>query len=97
MLKRLCQDQPRQWHRLYSSICLQRSSTEKVDRIQSIPVTLQTFSKGTWNDPKELRTEEVNIPEDKVSYQYITELHERLEDSLKLAQKELQKSPKRYK
>ena len=31
------------------------------------------------------------------SYEYVTELHERLEDSLKLAQEELQKSQKRYK
>ena len=29
--------------------------------------------------------------------QYVTELRERLEDSLKLAQEELQKSQKRYK
>ena len=39
----------------------------------------------------------MNIPEVKTSYEYITELRERLEDSLKLAQEELQKSQKRYK
>ena len=33
----------------------------------------------------------------KTSYEYITELHERLEDSLKLAKEELQKSQKHYK
>ena len=36
-------------------------------------------------------------PEVKSSYEYVSELHECLEDSLKLAQEELQKSQKRYK
>ena len=39
----------------------------------------------------------MNIPEEKTSYEYVTELCERLEDSLKLGQEELQKSQKRYK
>ena len=46
---------------------------------------------------KELWTKKVNIPEVKSSYEYVTELRERLEDSLKLAQEELEKSKKRYK
>ena len=46
---------------------------------------------------KELWTKEVNIPEVKSSYEYVTELRERLKDSLKLAQEELEKSQKRYK
>ena len=39
----------------------------------------------------------MNIPEVKSSHEYVTELQERLEDSLKLAQEELDKSQKRYK
>ena len=39
----------------------------------------------------------MNIPEVKTSYKYATELCECLENSLKLAQEELQKSQKRYK
>ena len=46
---------------------------------------------------KELWTKEVNIPEVKSSYEYVTELREHLEDWLKLAQEELEKSQKRYK
>ena len=37
---------------------------------------------------KELWTKEVNIPEVKTSYEYVTELRERLKDSLKLAKEE---------
>ena len=39
----------------------------------------------------------MNIPEVKSSYKYVTELRDSLEDSLKLAQEELEKSQKRYK
>ena len=39
----------------------------------------------------------MNIPEVKSSYEYVTELREHLEDSLKLAQEELEKSQKKYK
>ena len=46
---------------------------------------------------KELWTKEVNISEVKSSYEYVTELRKCLEDSLKLAQEELEKSQKQYK
>ena len=56
----------------------------------------RTFSQRTWNDPKELWIKEVNIHEVKSSYEYVTELGERLEDSQKLAKEELEKSQKCY-
>ena len=37
----------------------------------------------------ELWTKEVNVPKVKTSNEYVTELHGRLEDSLKLAQEEI--------
>ena len=46
---------------------------------------------------KALNTKEMNIPEVKTSYEYVTELCERLEDSLKLAQEELPEFQKCYK
>ena len=39
----------------------------------------------------------MNIPDVKSSYKYVAELRERLDDSLKLAQEELQKSQKHCK
>ena len=39
----------------------------------------------------------MNIPYVKSSYEYVAELRKRLDDSLKLAQAELQKSQKHYK
>ena len=97
MLKRLCQDQPKQWHRLINPVLF---------AYRKVPQALTEFSpfqledvlvRGLRTILKELWTKEVKIPEVKTSYEYITELSERLEDSLKLAQEELQKSQKRYK
>ena len=46
---------------------------------------------------KQLWTKEVDEPEVKNSYQYVFELREKLEDTLKLAHSELQKSPAKRK
>ena len=98
MLKRLCQDQPKQWHRLINPVLF---------AYKEVPQELTGFSpfqllygcsvRGLGTILKDLWTKEVNIPEVKSSYDYVTELRQRLEDSLKLAQEELEKSQKRYK
>ena len=85
MLKRLCQDQSKQWHRL---------SREGFSPFQLL---YRHSVRGPGTILKELWTKEVNMPEVKSSYEYVTELREHLEDSLKLAQQELQKSQKRQK
>ena len=46
---------------------------------------------------KELWTKEVEAPEVKNSYQYVFELREKLEDTLKIAHEELQKSQQKGK
>ena len=53
--------------------------------------------RGSGTILKELWTKKVKIPEVKTTYEYVTDLREHLKDSLKLAQKELHKSQKRYK
>ena len=61
---------------------------------------LWTFGYRTWNNPKRVMDQrsELSRGEDQLRVRtYVTELRERLEDSLKLAQEELQKSQKRYK
>ena len=83
MLERLCQDQLKQWHRLMNRVLFRLLYGHSV--------------RGPGTILKELWTKEVNIPEVKSSYEYVIELRELLEDSLKLAQEELEKSQKRYK
>ena len=53
--------------------------------------------RGNGTILKELWTKEVNMPEVKSSYEYITELRKCIEESVKPTQEELQKSQKCYK
>ena len=46
---------------------------------------------------KELWTKELEVPEVKNSYQYVFELREKLEDTLKIAHEELQKAQQKGK
>ena len=98
MLKRLCQDQPKQWHRLINLVLFAyREVPQESTGFSPFQLLYGRSVRGPGTILKELWTKEVNIPEVKSSYEYVTELRERLEDSLKLAQEELEKSQKRYK
>ena len=98
MLKRLCQDQPKQWHRLINPVLFAyREVPQESTGFSPFQLLYGCSVRGPGMILKELWTKEVNIPEVKSSYEYVTELRERLEDSLKLAQEELEKSQKRYK
>ena len=98
MLKRLCPDQPNQWHRLINLVLfVYREGPRESTGLNPFQFLYGRPVRGPGTILKELWTKEVNICEVKTSYEYITELHERLGDSLKLAQEELQKSQKRYK
>ena len=98
MLKRLCQDQPKQWHRLINPVLFPyREVPQESTGFSPFQLLYGRSVRGPGTILKELWTKEVNIPEVKSSYEYVTELRERLEDSLKLAQEELEKSQKRYK
>ena len=98
MLKRLCQDQPKQWHRLINPVLFAYIEVpQESTGFSPFQLLYGRSVRGPGTILKELWTKEVNIPEVKSSYEYVTELRERLEDSLKLAQEELEKSQKRYK
>ena len=98
MIKRLCQDQPKQWHRLINPVLFAyREVPQESAGFSPFQLLYGRSVRGPGTILKELWTKEVNIPEVKSSYEYVTELRERLEDSLKLAQEELEKSQKRYK
>ena len=98
MLKRLCQDQPNQWHRLINPVLFAyREVPQEWTGFSPFQLLYGRSVRGPGTILKELWTKEVNIPEVKSSYEYVTELRERLEDLLKLAQEELEKSQKRYK
>ena len=98
MLKRLCQDQPKQRHRLINPVLFAyREVPQESTGFSPFQLLYGRSVRGPGMILKELWTNQANIPEVKSSYEYVTELRERLEDSLKLAQEELEKSQKRYK
>ena len=98
MIKRLCQNQPKQWHRLINPVLFAyREVPQESTGFSPFQMLYGRSVRGPGTILKELWTKEVNIPEVKSSYEYVTELREHLEDSLKLAQEELEKSQKRYK
>ena len=71
MLKRLCQDQPKQWLKLINPVLFAYGNRQ----------LLYGYSvRGPGMILQELWTKKVNIPGVKTSYEYITELRELLEN-----------------
>ena len=93
MLKRLYSEQPRQWHRYINSLLF---AYREVPQESTGFLPFELLYGRAVREPmfilKELWTKELEEPEVKNIYQYVFELHEKLEDTLKLALKELQKA-----
>ena len=85
MLKRFFQDQQKQWNRLINPVLFAyREVPQESTGFGPFQLLYGCSFRGPGTILKELWTKEVNIPEVKTCYEYITELHEHLEDSLKL-------------
>ena len=97
-LKRLCSEQPRQWHR-YINLLLFVYHEVAQESTGFFPFELLygRAVRGPMYILKELWTKEVKAPEVKNSYQYVFELREKLEDTLKIAHEELQKAQQKRK
>ena len=97
MLKGICQDQLKQWHRLMNPVLFAyREVPQKSTGFSPFQLLCGCSVKGPGTILKELWTKKVNIPE-VTRYENLTELRERPDDSLKLAEEKLQKSQKRCK
>ena len=93
MLKRLCSEQPRQWHRYINPLLFAyREVPQESTGFSPLELLYGRAVRGPMLILKELWTKEVEEPEVKNSYQYVFELREKLEDTLKLAHTELQKA-----
>ena len=69
MLKRLCQDQPKQWHRLINPVLFAyREVPQESTGFSPFQLLYGRSVKGPGTILKELWTKEVNIPEVKSSY-----------------------------
>ena len=93
MLKRLCSEQPRQWHRFINPLLFAyREVPQESAGFSPFELLYGRAVRGPMIILKELWTKEVEEPEVKNSYQYVFELREKLEETLKLAHSQLQKA-----
>ena len=84
-----------EWYRGRTSLiwpCLLPKNLKRSTGFSPFQLLYGRSVRGPGTILKELWTEEVNNPEVQTSYEYVTELRERLEDLLKLTREELQKS-----
>ena len=94
----ICNRLVERWNRLVNSVLFSyRELPQESTGFSPFQLLYGRSVRGPGTILKELWTKEVNIPEVKTSFEYVTECRELLEDSLKLTQEEIQKSQKRYK
>ena len=98
MLKRLCSEQPRQWHCYINPLLFAyREVPQMSTGFSPFELLYGRAVRGPMVTLKQLWTKEVDEPEVKNSYQYVFELRGKLEDTLKLAHSELEKAQQKGK
>ena len=92
MLRRLCHKQPRQWHRFINSLLFAyREARQEATGFSSFELLYGRTVRGPVQILKEFRSDEEEVPKVTKSYQYVLGLRERLYETMKLAQAELEK------
>ena len=98
MLRRLCHEQPRQGHRFINPLLFAyREARQKATGFSPFELLCGRTVRGPVQILKELWSEEEEVPEVKTSYQYVLELRESLDETMKLAQAELERNQGRNK
>ena len=98
MLKRLCNEKPKQWHGYINALLFAYREVPQ-DSTHFAPFELMygRTVRGPIHILRELWTQDIDEPEVKSSYQYVLDLRERLNDTLKLAKEQLESSQARQK
>ena len=98
MLRRLCSEQPRQWHRFINPLLFAyREAPQESTGFSPFKLFYVRTVRGSVQILKKLWTKETDVPEVKTSYQYVLDLRERLDDTMKIAQEELKRSQSKNK
>ncbi|KAL7647143.1 UNVERIFIED_CONTAM: hypothetical protein RMT77_002401 [Armadillidium vulgare] len=98
MLRRLCYEQPKRWNRFINPLLFAyREVPQESTGFSPFELLYGRTVRGPIQIIKELWTNEEQQIEIKNSYQYVFELQEKLEETLKIAINELAKSQNRYK
>lgn len=97
MLKKMCEEQPTQWDRYISPLLFAyREAKQESLGFSPFEIIYGKSVRGPLTILKELWTKDVPQDEVKTTYQYVIDLNQRLEETMKLAQSELRKSQKKY-
>ena len=98
MLRRLCSEQPRQWHRFIKPLLFAyREAPQEATGFSPFELLYGRTVTRPVQILKELWTKETDVSEVKTSYQYVLELRERLDDTMKIALEELKRSQSKNK
>ena len=99
MLKRLCSEQPKQWHQYIDALLFAYREVPQECTDFSPPFVLLhgRAVRDPMNKLRRLWTKEEDESNVQTLYQYVFELMERLGETLKLAREELEKSQSRQK
>ena len=85
MLRRLCNEQPEQWHRYINALLFAyREVPQESTGFSPFELLYGRTVRGPMHILKELWTKDGTESEVKISYQYVFELRERLEETLKI-------------
>ncbi|XP_072164343.1 uncharacterized protein [Diadema setosum] len=97
MLKKMCEEQPREWDRYLDSLLFAYRETPH-DSTGFAPFELLYGRdvRGPLMILKELWTDEDTVPETKTAYQYVMDLREKLEKTCEIASQELMKAHEGY-
>ena len=97
MLRKLCGEQPRQWHRYIEPLLFAyREVPQEATGFSPFELLYGRQVRGPMQILKDLWTGEYGEDTVRVTYQYALELQERLERTLKLAKEELEKSQAKF-
>ena len=98
LLKRLCSEQPQQLHWYIDALLFAyREVLQESTGFAPFELLYRRAVRGPMHTLRHLWTKEEDEPSVQTSYQYVFELRERLEEMLKLAKEELEKSQTRQK
>ncbi|GFN80849.1 Zinc finger protein [Plakobranchus ocellatus] len=92
-LRRLCSEQFRQWHRYINPLLsAYREVPQESTHLAPFELLYGRTVRGPMHVLRELWTKEIEEPDVKSSYEYVLNLRECLDDTLKIAREELEKA-----
>ena len=93
MLRKLCSERPKDWNRYLPAVLFAyREVPQSSLGFSPFELLYGRAVRGPMTILKELWSNETDSPDIKTPYQYIVDLRERLDETCKLAQNELNKS-----